>query len=478
MAWLIAATTVLRLLLAGAIGLGIDESYMVAAGRTLRAGYFDHPPLAWWLAAAAAKLAGSDADVIVRLPFIALFALSTWLMFRLGAALFGARAGLWAAVLLNLSPVFGVTTGGWVLPDGPLTSALLAAALCFVHALDSDDWRWWPGAGVAAGLALLSKYTAGLTLLGALLYLATQPAHRHWLRRPQPYVAALLAGALFAPVLAWNAAHGWASFTFQGSRAAAGEWHPLGPLVVLAGEALFVLPWLWLLLLGAALAALRAGPAAWRGWLLLCLAAPPIVLFALVGLWSRHVLFHWAAPGYLLLFPLAGAALVRLRVRPALLRGAVAATAALLLLALVLVVGEVRWNPLPLRGDPALQALDWTALRPALAVRGLLDRPNTVFAATGWQEAGKLGYALGADLPVLCLSRDARQFGLDAPPAAYAGQDVLIVTARPVSEAALAAQGFGFDSVTPLPPGLAVTPARPGLQVVLLLGHRLHPVVP
>ena len=121
--------TGVRLAFGAALGLGVDESYMVASGRTLSLGYFDHPPASWWLGWGAAHLAGTEAPIVVRLPFIALFALSTWLMFRLGAAIADARAGLWAAVLLNLSPVFGVTTGTWVLPDGPLDCALLGAAL-------------------------------------------------------------------------------------------------------------------------------------------------------------------------------------------------------------------------------------------------------------------------------------------------------------------------------------------------------------
>ena len=47
---LIIGTFALRLLLAAALGLGIDESYMVAAGRKWQLSYFDHPPIAWWLA--------------------------------------------------------------------------------------------------------------------------------------------------------------------------------------------------------------------------------------------------------------------------------------------------------------------------------------------------------------------------------------------------------------------------------------------
>src|ERR1700719_1932837 len=44
---LIFATFLARLLFASALGLGIDESYMVAAGRKLQLSYFDHPPEVW-----------------------------------------------------------------------------------------------------------------------------------------------------------------------------------------------------------------------------------------------------------------------------------------------------------------------------------------------------------------------------------------------------------------------------------------------
>ena len=144
---LILGTGLLRIAFGAALGLGVDESYMVTAGRVLSLGYYDHPPASWWLAWGAAHLTGVEAPIVVRLPFVILFAVSTWLMYRLGVAIADRRAGLWAAVLLNLSPVFGVTTGTWVLPDGPLDCALLGAALCLVRALDRGALRWWTAAG-------------------------------------------------------------------------------------------------------------------------------------------------------------------------------------------------------------------------------------------------------------------------------------------------------------------------------------------
>ena len=173
--------------------MGVDESYMVAAGRTLGVGYFDHPPLAWWLSWGAAHLLGTEAPVAVRLPFIALFAVSTWLMARLGTLVGGPRAGLWAAIFFNLSPVFGVTAATWVLPDGPLDCALLIFAVCAIPALEDRGWRWWVGAGIGMGLALSSKYSAALTASGALALLLLNREERRWLSRPEPYLAAAVA---------------------------------------------------------------------------------------------------------------------------------------------------------------------------------------------------------------------------------------------------------------------------------------------
>lgn len=479
---LLVVATLVRLGFAAALGLGVDESYMVASGRTLSLGYFDHPPASWWLAWAASHLAGSEAPVVVRLPFIALFALSTWLMFRLGTAFAGERAGLWAAVLLNLSPVFGVTTGTWVLPDGPLDCALLGGALCLVHALPAQGRTallWWAGAGLCAGLALFSKYSAALTLLGACVYLLSNREHRPWLTRPEPYLAALLAVLIFSPVIVWNATHHWASFAFQGERAAAGaRFHPLGPLVVLGGEALFVLPWIWAPMMALLVAALRRGPSAWRSWLLACLAAPPIVLFALVAAWSsQRVLFHWAAPGYLMLFPLLGEAVATRLPHPA-LRRALRDTAAFVLIGVAVVATQVQFDWLhPViarvaRQDPELEAIDWTSLRADLAARGLLAA-GTVVGVPDWRDAGKIAYALGPDVAVLCLNRDAREFGLANPPERFIGQDVLLLVPEHADRATQALAPV-FDSIDALPPAPIRHAGRVLAEVAVLRGHRLR----
>jgi 4-amino-4-deoxy-L-arabinose transferase-like glycosyltransferase len=432
----------------------------------------------------AAHLTGSESPLAVRLPFIALFALTTLLMYRVTASLFSPRAGLWAAIVLNLAPVLGISAGTWVLPDGPLFAALLGATVCSIAALPSNGraaWAWWLGAGACAGLALCSKYSAVLTIIGFIVFLLTEPASRRWLARPHPYTAGLLAGAMFLPVLIWNAQNGWVSLLFQGGRAS-GPLHPFGPILTLAGEAAFLLPWIWVPLMVCGFIALRRGPSDRGRWLLVCLAAPPLIVFTAASLWG-NVLFHWAAPGYLMLVPLLGDAIARHWRTSRALRIWVQGTAAFVVVGTTLFASEVKFNWLPLirdfppGRDPAADVVDWTSLRQGLADRGLLDRPGLVIAARRWTDAGKIDYALGGVVPVICIGPNARQYGLIARPDDYAGADVLIV-ARASVEKILEEFRSSFDAIDPIAPAMVLHAGRPAVELSLFLGHRLHKSAP
>jgi 4-amino-4-deoxy-L-arabinose transferase-like glycosyltransferase len=479
---LILATLAARLLFAASLGLGIDESYMVAAGRKLQLSYFDHPPLAWWMAWGIAHLSGSESAFVVRLPFIALFALTTLLMYRATSALFGPEAGLWAAVVLNAVPVLGITAGTWVSPDGPLLAALLGTVVCLIPALRADGraaWGWWLATGACAGLALCSKYSAVLTLAGAVAFLATEPASRSWLMRPHPYIAGGVALVIFLPVLIWNGQHGWVSFLFQGSRAG-GSLHPFGPMMAIAGQAAFLLPWIWAPLLWCGLVALWRGPSDRERWLLVCLGAPPILVFTVAALWGNP-LFHWSAPGYLMLLPLLGDAIARRRQTSRLVRVWLGATATFVILGVAFVASEVRLDLLPglvgdlrFNRDPNLDLVDWSSLRTELEKRGFLDAPGLVVATLKWHEAGKIDYALGGLIPVICLGLNPRQYGLTANPDDYIGADVLIVAPRRSLTQIESQLGGRFDVIEPIAPATVMHAGRPAMVLPLFFGHRLH----
>ena len=53
-------------------------------------------------------------------------------------------------------------------------------------------------------------------------FVALAPRQRRWLADPALYAAAAIALVMIAPVVVWNARHGWVSFAFQGGRGRAG----------------------------------------------------------------------------------------------------------------------------------------------------------------------------------------------------------------------------------------------------------------
>ena len=411
-----------RIALGATIGLGVDESYAVAVARPVSLSYFDHPPLAFWIAAAAEKVFGTRSDVLLRLPFIVLFAGTTWLMYRLAARLFSERAGVLAAVLVSVIPVFGVSDGGWILPDGPLLFAITAVAVCLAHVVtaanDDAARKWWLLSGLSAGAALLSKYHAVLLIAGVLAFFLTSPRHRRWLARPEPYVAALIALAIAMPVVVWNARHGWVSFRFQFSRAGVHSGSSVTALLqAVAGQAGYVLPWIWLPLAWLFLSALLRGPSSDAHWLLVCLGGGPVVVFTLLALGGRPGLPHWPAPGWFLIVPLLADALAR-RERSSLaaVRAYLVGSAAIVVVLIALAASQIRtgWvsHRLPAlfaHGDPSLDALDWSEAQGPLAAAARSAGQGVVIAAN-WIDAGKLGAALAPGIAVLCLNDDSRNF--------------------------------------------------------------------
>lgn len=414
MGWLaaLAALTALRLVLAAVLPLAPDEAYYWVWSRSLAGGYLDHPPMVALFIAAGTALAGETA-LGVRLLAPLSMALGSVLLARAAEDLFpGRQAGPWAAALLNATLLAGLG-GVTMTPDTPLlvfwTAALWAAAR--LHR--TGDGRWWLAIGACAGLALASKYTAVLFGAGMVLWLLIDPAMRRWLARWHLWAGGAVALLAFAPVVAWNAAHGWASFAKQGGRAGDGglTLRFIGELI--GGQAGLATPLVFVLCVAGAGAAALAW---WRGrdaaaLLLAALVLPGAALFLWQATGSR-VQGNWPA----VLYPaaaIAAAALLRspawLRLRvPALVLGAVI-TGGVYLQAVAAPL------PLPRRNDPTLARLGgWPEF--AAAVSAASDRDGAAFvAAEEYGLAAVLAFRLPRDRVVVAMDPRWRFFALPAP---------------------------------------------------------------
>ncbi len=479
--------TILRIVMAAAFGLGSDESYTVANARTLALSYVDYPPLHVWLVGVWAWACGSEAPWIVRLPFIALFAGSTWMMYRLSAMLFGMRAGLWAAVLFNLAPVFTLPHASWVLPDGPLIFFMLWCACVTAELLFADDEpsgkiERWMLAGALAGLAMVSKYHGIFLLAGVFIFLLSWPPGRRVLGTPGPWLGVLVALAVFTPVIVWNAQHDWAGLFFQTQRLTATHLEFGRVFGSIGAQAGYLAPWIFVPLAYVWIASLRRGPNTPRRWFLAMLASGPIIGFTLATIVSPG-LPHWPMPGWLFMFPVLGAeAAVLAQKRPRLMIGAAAASAIALIAVIVLFATNARSGWLagvaPARYthvDPTIDLLDWNALGPILAQRHLLNAQTPAIAATQWKEAGKLNYAMGRDVPVLCLCADPQQFRYSQTLANFAGRDIIVVGAHRDASEIDSALGGLFKRVETLAPIVLMREGRPAIELTVVRGFDFRP---
>jgi hypothetical protein len=465
--WTIVLGTTFRFAMAfAAIDLDHTEAYYLANARHLALSYFDHPPLAFWITWAARAVTGADALPVLRAPFIAMFIGTTWMMYRLGTRLFDRRAGAAAVLLLNLSPVFTISFAAWVQPDGPATFFVLAAILLIVRLEDitspGQRLKGWLGVGACFGLALLSKYSAAVTAMGLVLFAITSRKHRGWFAEPGPYLGAALAFLIFSPVLIWNWRHGWVSFEFQGQRPF--EYTGISPaslLETIIGQAALIGPWIWVPCLQAALWGLARGRADWRIWLPSVLGATPIVLFTVIALWSssggHH---HWQAPGYLLLFPLAGHFVIRkLERADALTRNWLLASTITTVAIVAVLAAEIKtgmfWNLLSPsrtegRANPALKGLRWDALRPVFDAKGFTGQRRLFVATTARGIDGKVDFEVGDKLPVLCLCGDARNYAFSQDSKAVIGWNAVIVIADDQHHQLTARLGPFFETIEPV----------------------------
>lgn len=477
-----------RLVVAATLGLGVDECYAIGVSHDLDLSYFDHPPLSFWIAHVFMPLLGDGRAL--RVPFVVLFAATTWLLYLLTRHLFGAAAGVWAVLALNLSAFF-MLAGSWILPDGPLMLCLMAAAYVLARGLvpagaPVSPWRTWLSAGFWFGLAGLSKYHAALIALGLFFYLIGTPERRKLLAHPAPWAGAALALVMFTPVLVWNADHHWASFAFQGGRAKSyGGFPKIGQFLAnIGGQFLWMAPWVFVPMVAAAYQALRRGRPAERSWFCLCLGLPTIVLFTLVPLWGDRGLPHWQMPGWLMLFPVLGDHLAReaaVRRRPRI--WAIASAVSLAIVSIVFIghastgFGRVLAPAVFAKRDPTLEAYEWTPLRSELQRRGLLDRKNLFIISGSPIDGGKIDQALHDALPMQVFG-ESKQYAFRLDPQTLVGRDALIVGRRDDTVDLRRALAPYFDSIDELPPFAFGRSGMNEVELRLLYGHTLKKPLP
>jgi hypothetical protein len=308
----IATATLARAIVAAVLPLGNDEVYYWEFALHPDWSYFDHPPMVGWVIQLFTLNLLLDHELFVRLGPIVFAACNTWLVYRLGAQVHSPRAGFHAALLYTASIYTTIIAGVFILPDTPQLLFWLLSLSLFLRILPAEpitsrERNLLLLAGVTVGLAMLAKYHSVFLWVGAGLYILL--FNRRWLLTPHLYLAGVLSGLVFLPVVLWNFYNDFVSLAFQGGRVTGpSQLRPDYFATELIGQIAYQNPVCWALMALALVAAFRGRPFLSRQHLrvLLLFSLPLIALFLYFAL-SRRTLPHWSGPGYVVLMVLAGA---------------------------------------------------------------------------------------------------------------------------------------------------------------------------
>jgi 4-amino-4-deoxy-L-arabinose transferase-like glycosyltransferase len=277
-------------------------------------------------------------------------------VFALGRELMDDRRALAGALLLT-----GVAFFSWPTPEFNHNVAqmpLWAGIALMLWRASSGGKLWhWALLGALGGLSLWAKYSSGVFLLFAFVWMIWDARARQSFKTPGPYLALVTFAAFAAPQIQWLIAHEFQPFAYAARRAQRGG----------LGEALEFLPvqiinhlpmilMLWAAgLFGKAVADAPAPPERRALQFLLLMGLGPVLLTGIVGaLTGSGLKTAWAAP----MFNLSGLlaiALLSSRFGPQALKRIAIGAGILLVLVPALYLTQMRAGPgltgRPVRGN-------------------------------------------------------------------------------------------------------------------------------
>ena len=301
---LLAASLLVRVILAFILELGNDEVYYWTYAKFPDLSHFDHPPMVGLIIQLFSLNLHFDSEFFLRLGFVIIGTINTWLIFLIGKKIKDSLTGLYAAFLYTASLYCFIISGLFIMPDSPqglfwLLSLYLLAEALPDRALTNHSRNLMLLAGICTGLALLSKYHSVFLIAGTFFFILFY--NRKWFTAKETWIALGMSLVIFLPVLIWNWRNDFISFSFHESRVGVAtkgiRWDYI--LTGAAGQLLYNNPVNGILILLASIAWFRSSKYLSNTYMsyITLMSLPLSVVFFIVSFF-KPILPHWTGPAY------------------------------------------------------------------------------------------------------------------------------------------------------------------------------------
>lgn len=196
----------------GGYGIFRDELYYLACADHLSWGYVDHPPFSIYVLSVWKFIFGDSLFSIRFIPALAggFTVFMTGLIARkleggMTAIVIGCLAVIAAPVLLAMNTIYSMNSIDILL--------WTVAAYVLIVLIKEGRPSHWITLGVIIGIGLLNKISMGWFAAG-LIAAVIVTNQRFWLKTRWPYIAGIIALAIFSPYIIWNIANDFAHLEF------------------------------------------------------------------------------------------------------------------------------------------------------------------------------------------------------------------------------------------------------------------------